>query len=634
MTQIALDYVSGPEKLKLVKELGTIRRHLPTVAGVNKLTLVKRIREIRRLLSIGIGTDPVGLTIDPGDIDATYKSFVDYLENGIEQVPEPLRRFDKDAIVSAWYVFDSNLNRSEKLSDHTELVSKKYFQSTQGDVFDHFKSLGNVFEYDSGKLKTIADELNEIAASTPADPPEIAEKKKNISQVNTELVEKLNKLMDQRLVAKRSGDLDSFNETNELFNSLHEKYLELREEYKLLDKVKYENKKARIEELKNQIAPVGEGFINTLIGASKVTREQADTWANAQVITKSAINRLKRIGYKEADIRRDMAEFYRITGGKLRQIIIDNDGSKRANARGIGSVENTAIYPDSRFDKKVLWHEMAHHLEADPIAKAASNGFLQKRRADEKVYSLRSLTGNRGYRQSEGAYKDDFISPYIGKVYRDNTTEVWAMGIQYLSNPQDAALMLGKDPEMAALIAGYLQSDLTPGTKILQAAQNLAKDKIQAKRSYQDAQYENAIKKLSDGVEIIDDGWFDALPEIDKDMLLSYSFRRNSSAEFIGSWNGFRVFKGKFRSRKTRRVSKGYEIIYAPESSFLDDDGRSRVPHGGTFHEEMDAIKAALRIAREALSNDIYRVSYKAFANYAHKSEIIDYANQIFGGES
>ncbi|SEN73839.1 hypothetical protein [Nitrosomonas marina] len=623
--------IAGSEKLKLVKELGTIRRHLPNVAGVNKLTLVKRVREIRQLLSVDSGPEPVGLAVDRNDVYGTYKNIIAYLEKGIEQVPEPLRGFDRDAIITAWNVIKSGVKDApDLLYDNTVLVAKH--KSDKSKAFEYFNSIGNVFDYDAGKIKAVSKELESLSSMIPMDSLEVIEEMGRLSDEYEAIRRDMNAALS---VNTKNGH--SFDE----IESASDKYIELREKGTLLfrqinelSNKKYADKQAKIDNLRDQIAPIGQNFIDTLTNASKVTQEQADTWANAQVITKSAINRLKRIGYKEADIRRDMAEFYRITGGKLRQIVIDNDGSRRANARGIGSVEETSIYPGRNFDKTVLWHEMAHHLEADPAAKAVSNGFLLKRRKDEKVYSLRSLTGNSRYRTDEVAYKDEFIKPYIGKVYRDGVTEVWAMGIQYLSNPQDAALMLGKDPEMAALIAGYLQSDLTPGMKALQAAQNLAKDEIQVKRDDRDTQYDEAIKKLSDGVEIIDDGWFDGLSEIDKDLIFNFSIRRKSGAEFIGSWNGYRVFKGKFRSRKTNRVSKGYEIIYAPESSFLDNDGRRRVPHGGTFHEEMDAIKAALRIARDAFSNNIYAVSYKVFGNLAYKVEVIDYAGHIFGGES
>ncbi|QOJ22962.1 MAG: hypothetical protein HRU78_04290 [Gammaproteobacteria bacterium] len=210
---------------------------------------------------------------------------------------------------------------------------------------------------------------------------------------------------------------------------------------------KYEDQRKRIAELKDSIAPIGQKIIDTLLNSSKVTKEQADAWANSQIIEKSALTKLKKIWYREEDVRRDMAEFYRITGGKLRQVRIETDGSRRANASGIGHFEDNVIRPGSSFNKTILWHEMAHHLEADPAAKAASNGYLLKRRKSEKVYSLRSLTGNRGYRSNEGAYSDDFINPYVGKVYRDKTTEVWSMGIQYLSNPSDAAMLVAKDPK-------------------------------------------------------------------------------------------------------------------------------------------------------------------------------------------
>ena len=76
---LALDNISGAEKLKLVRELGTIRTHLPQVAnGANKLSLIKRIREIRNLLSIAISdSKPVTLTINPAYKETSYKGLVD-----------------------------------------------------------------------------------------------------------------------------------------------------------------------------------------------------------------------------------------------------------------------------------------------------------------------------------------------------------------------------------------------------------------------------------------------------------------------------------------------------------------------------------------------------------------------------
>jgi hypothetical protein len=634
--QIVLDSVSGSEKLKLVKELGTIRRHLPTVAGVNKLTLVKRVRDIRQLLSVDGGSESVNLTIDPRDIESTAKSLADYLESISDHVPLSLHGYDMLAIKEAWslvYRGMSNEKKSEYASYADRILGFNTSNGNPESAFEHFKSAGNIFDYDAEKIKTITDEIKNISSMSPSDSPEVVEK---MNQLHEEYGKVRDAINDAFKVNQENGYSQEEIEkaSDMLFEELAVKKNQILDQLKKLDRKKFEDKLNRIEELKSQIAPVGEGLINSLIGASKVTQERADSWANAQTITKSALSRLNRVGYKESDIRRDMAEFYRVTGGKLRQIIIDNDGSKRANARGIGDAENTVIYPDSRFDKKVLWHEMAHHLEVDPSAKAASNGFLIKRRESNKRYSLRSLTGNNGYRKNEAAYKDDFINPYIGKIYSDQTTEVWSMGIQYLSNPQDAALMLGKDPEMAALIAGYLQSDLTPGLKALHAAQNIVKDNAQARRDDKDAQYEDAIKKLSDGVEIIDDGWVDALPEFDKESLFDRSLGAKSNAKFVGSWHDFRVFSGKFRNIVTRRVSKGYRIIYVPGNALVNQDGKRFIPYGGAFHLEMSEIKAAMRMAEELFLYDIARVSYSIFASIAYKETVIEYADKLAWSES
>ncbi|QOJ22960.1 MAG: hypothetical protein HRU78_04280 [Gammaproteobacteria bacterium] len=89
---IALDSaIGGTEKLKLVRELGSIRSNMPGVSGVNKLTLVKRVREIRQLLSIQDGTLAVNLSINPSNPVESLKSLTNHLRSDISRVPEALR---------------------------------------------------------------------------------------------------------------------------------------------------------------------------------------------------------------------------------------------------------------------------------------------------------------------------------------------------------------------------------------------------------------------------------------------------------------------------------------------------------------------------------------------------------------
>ena len=100
---------------------------------------------------------------------------------------------------------------------------------------------------------------------------------------------------------------------------------------------------------------------------STVSDQQANEWASKQVITKTAKSRLSRNGYKEADIRRDMAEFYRFTNGRVKAFTVDSNGGKRAHTNSIGNMsEKPLINIDTNFNKQILWHEMAHHIETDP----------------------------------------------------------------------------------------------------------------------------------------------------------------------------------------------------------------------------------------------------------------------------
>lgn len=208
-------------------------------------------------------------------------------------------------------------------------------------------------------------------------------------------------------------------------------------------------------------ATVGRKIISRVMDASPVTEDQASAWAAAQEITPQAKARFRKIGYAVDDVRRDMAEFYRFTGGRLPGVRIHSNGSRRANATDIEAHGKVGtINLDSSFDKRVLWHELGHHLEADPVAKTASWRYIRRRSADGKVYSLRSLSGNSGYRPNEVAFQGNFFNPYVGKVYRDGVTEVFSMGVETFSDPVLLAKRAVDDPQTLEFIAGYLSQPL------------------------------------------------------------------------------------------------------------------------------------------------------------------------------
>ncbi|WP_293006021.1 hypothetical protein [Nitrosomonas sp.] len=637
MTLLALDDVSGSEKLKLVRELGTIRKNLPDVAGVNKLTLVKRVREIRQLLSIAI--KPVtSLTIDPTNPAESIKKLTDYLRNGISAVPESLRGAEADTLTKIIKMLSRGSDEKayqEANSDWMDAYADLRIPAggaAEMAAFEHYKSAGNVFDVDADRIKSIEDEIKELSYKPPQDTPEILAEQKAAQ----EEYEKLRlALTDLLAVNEANGyDKEAIEKASNMFEVAALKKQEVWEKLITLDRQKHELRKNQVKELKESLEPIGKKIIETILGTSKVTMEEAESWANSQVIGKSAIARLKKAKYPEAEVRRDMAEFYRISGGKLRLIKIESERSGRAHAKGIGHFEDASINPGNGFNKTVLWHEMAHHLEADSAAKSAANGYLLKRRQGDKVYSLKSLTGNRAYGSNEGAYKDDFIDPYVGKVYRDQTTEVWAMGIQYLANPYDAAMLAFKDPEMAALMAGYLQADLTPAMKLFQSLQDQAKDIVQGRRDTEQSEYEKALEKLSEGVEIVGDNWFNDLDVVDRENLLGKLGGLNDpKAKYIGSWGGYRVFAGKFKNPLSKRIANGFGVAFTNQSgSFVypGDPSRRNIPTSIAVHGDMLNLKAFLRMASMSKDNILGVFYHRA----TRKDRVIEMAKELQGEQS
>ncbi|MFA5920126.1 MAG: hypothetical protein WC856_02395 [Methylococcaceae bacterium] len=629
---------SGAEKLKLIRELKTIRGDMPASNGVNKLTMVRRIKEIRVLLS-GKAEKAGRLVIDPNDKQASFKALEEYAINSIKAMPEALRRTESKTIQAVYGIVNQlpgDKLSPEQISEMRE-VFKEYDAIPEESAFSYFAKSGDIFDDNADKIKSTLDAIVVAQHEDTNDSPEVIKKKMEIFEESINIRTEIDDIASERyrLENGESGFVDG--DYTRLSDKLKELYARIDELDRLeydISREKYNNKQAKIEAIREQLKEPGKIIIDTLLSVSKVTQEQAEQWANAQVIDKASITQLGKQGYQKADIRRDMAEFYRISGGKLRNIAITANGSRRANASGIGAIEDTEIHPGSRFDKEVLWHELAHHLEADPAAKQASNDFLLKRREGANTYTLRSLTGNMGYNAKEIAYKDDFISEYIGKVYYDQTTEVWSMGVQYLSNPETAASFIAKDPEMAKLIAGYLQADLSPAMKALQQVQDVTAQNNQRQRSDIESQYQDVIKRLASDVELVDDGWFGNLEERMQQYLIAGGGRINDpNAKYIGTWHNQRVFSGKFKpAYGPRRVKKGFAV-----GKFADSEGPG---NGITLYpllQDLNIVKAILSLAEHdnaSFSNTIaglFMTDWKSGKQDPNKEMIVRSANRIFG---
>jgi hypothetical protein len=559
---------------------------------------LNRLREILAMLGYESAVKPLQFSL--ADKDASIKALKSYLETGIKALPDELALFELVTVSDLGQLIGSGGTMlPEQIWDYQNVLNRKPADpEAKLAAFTTLAGRGVKHGITQEALnKTVAD-ADELLTKHPADDPEYAKARDDYARViaqRKDALAALKALMESdsanidELVRQRDAIWQKYDDEQTAawtrMNDLHQKF--------------YADRAAKHAAIFNE---TGGAILTKIAEASPITAEQADAWAREQVIDDNAKAKLKRLGYKPDDVVRDMAEFYRLTGGKASAIRIGIDGGKRANAVGITErLGEKVINLGSRFNKTVLFHELAHHLENDPIAKAASNGFLLKRREGEGAYRLRDLTGNKGYDTREVAYKDHFMDAYVGKVYRDGITEVWSMGVQYLANPKDAAIFAAKDPEMFALITGYLTMPLTPA---MHAKLNMHKGAIGEKQEQARTEgelYRRAIDYLAGKAPLTKDDWFDTLDQdsLFAEMLYAYPLRkvRTGKAQYVGSSGEYKVFSGVLRKYDTNRNAKGFLLVDASTGGTRSETGARTIPDSISFHGDLDMVRALLAIA-------------------------------------
>lgn len=105
-----------------------------------------------------------------------------------------------------------------------------------------------------------------------------------------------------------------------------------------------------------------------------------------------------------------------------------------------------------RPEAKAIAHEWAHPVELQNGDLARRGAAFRDRRSNGKMVSLRESTGDERYRHDEFVLDDEFIKPYIGKVYshgrKDEATEVTSTSIeQWTAGRIETAAAMHKDPD-------------------------------------------------------------------------------------------------------------------------------------------------------------------------------------------
>ncbi|MFW1108374.1 hypothetical protein ACEWA7_20245 [Vibrio parahaemolyticus] len=252
--------------------------------------------------------------------------------------------------------------------------------------------------------------------------------------------------------------------------------------------------KAHLHSLQEKKKRIGTELMSNvydaLIERSSVSQEEADLWASKQEISASAVARMRKSGYPESEVRRDMATYYRLISGRLDNVRLVTTGSKRASA----IINTSTIDIDHDFDRRTLFHEMSHLLEADESVKLANQRFIKKR-ASGSPQRLSVLTNNRSYKSDEVAIPDNFYSPYVGKVYESGATEVASMGLQQFSSLESMYALYDSDEEMFTLMVGMM-------TGINDTL--IQRQKKELERQIRAEAFSSAVKKIVDKLSWID----------------------------------------------------------------------------------------------------------------------------------
>jgi SPP1 gp7 family putative phage head morphogenesis protein len=190
----------------------------------------------------------------------------------------------------------------------------------------------------------------------------------------------------------------------------------------------------------------------------KRQEKQAEIIAEQRKVLYVAHPANMHVFYKDENIRsqkerlrtwkKSVAEFRKLVDASLIQDAVTIETTRR---------DRSYYYPGgyakiSRFDDVAGGiHELGHYLEeSNPYVHDRAVAFLERRTSGAKLESLRQLTGEGDYRSSEQARQGNFVTPYMGKQYRDKSgnitaTEIISAGMEYMWS--DPVSFARKDPD-------------------------------------------------------------------------------------------------------------------------------------------------------------------------------------------
>lgn len=190
----------------------------------------------------------------------------------------------------------------------------------------------------------------------------------------------------------------------------------------------------KMRDIDKKMAEIRDGIFDDITGA--IVENPNDIRVAGEKATKGLRSKFEDLTNKAFDEK---------TTSGLMDIEFTKDKTKRA------WYDNGMVHGNGSTNPETFLHEFGHHLEdnneriRDLVIK-----FRKGRIGNEELRTLREITKRNSYGQSEKAWKDNFFDAYVGRFYREGSTEILSMGIEAMyKNP---LLFLQQDPEHFELI--------------------------------------------------------------------------------------------------------------------------------------------------------------------------------------
>ena len=220
-----------------------------------------------------------------------------------------------------------------------------------------------------------------------------------------------------------------------------------------IDQKDYEDyKKLSAHRIPQSVVEGMESFRQNLIASSAISKEAADAISGSISFT-TGLNEAE-----QRDIKEFASDFYRLTQGKANSIMSISHISERAHARSLTYSIDTGDSIKSIRAKPTMFHEMGHFIEfEDQRIGLASKEWVQSRATGEPE-KLSKITGSSLYRDDEVAVPGDFIDPYAGKIYKNETSEVISIGMEAMTDASAMADFYSRDPEHFFFVLGAMRN--------------------------------------------------------------------------------------------------------------------------------------------------------------------------------